>query len=208
MINALLLIFHPTAAWERISQASRSLVKVLLGYLLPMVALGTVAEGYGLVNWGKWRGDFPHLKKFPIGEAMIYETGQFLLSVGIVFLGAKLIKSIGETFHGRHTLGQCFAAVAYGLTPLFVLRFADAFPFISPWLTWTVGILLSIGLLYQGLPRVMEPDPPHAFGLYLMSSLLLFLITGLARFVTAWYLAGKLTRLEGVVVELGAKLHP
>jgi hypothetical protein len=55
------------------------------------------------------------------------------------------------------------------------------------------------------LPRVMEPDPPHAFGLYLMSSLLLILITGLARFVTAWYLAGKLARLEGLISGVAAK---
>ena len=28
----------------------------------------------------------------------------------VVFIGAKLIKSIGETFHGRHTFTQAFAA--------------------------------------------------------------------------------------------------
>ena len=37
----------------------------------------------------------------------------------------------------------------------------------------------------------MEPDPSHAFGLYLMSALLLVLVSGLVRFVTAAYLGGK-----------------
>jgi hypothetical protein len=196
MINALLLIFAPTPAWDRISRATRSLAYLLLGFLLPLVGAGCLAEGFGLVKWGKWQGTVAHLKKFPVGEAVIFELGHFVLLVGTVFLGAKLLKSIGETFHGRHTFNQAFAAVAYGMTPFFLIRFLDAFRDISPWITWAVGILLSIGILYQGLPRVMEPDPPHAFGLYLMSSLLLILITGLGRFVTAWYLAGKLTRLE------------
>jgi hypothetical protein len=52
----------------------------------------------------------------------------------------------------------------------------------------------------------MDPDPPQAFGLFMMSSLLLFLITGLARFVTAWYLQGRFTKLEPVISDLGARL--
>jgi hypothetical protein len=67
---------------------------------------------------------------------------------------------------------------------------------VSPWLTWPLGILLSIAVLYSGVPIVMRPDPPHAFGLYLMSSIFIFIITGLVRFATAWYLKGKFTRLD------------
>jgi hypothetical protein len=206
MINALLLIFQPNLAWERIARARRSWGYLLMVYLLPVLVLNSVVEGYGLHRWGKWQGDIMRLKKFSVGEAVIFEIGQFVLSLVIVFLGAKLIKSIGETFHGRHTYSQAFAAVAYGLCPFFLLRLLDALPALPPWLTWVVGILLSIGLLYQGLPRVMEPDPPHAFGLYLMGSLLLLLTTGLARFVTAWYLAGKFTKLESLISDLAAKL--
>src|SRR2546430_12181986 len=33
---------------------------------------------------------------------------QFLLYLFVVFLGARLIKAIGETFHGRHTFTQAF----------------------------------------------------------------------------------------------------
>ncbi len=76
----------------------------------------------------------------------------------------------------------------------------------SPWVTWTIGIVLSIGVLYQGIPRMMEPDPPHAFGLYLMSAVLLCLITGLERFVTAWYLQGKFVKLDSVISNLAARL--
>jgi hypothetical protein len=73
---------------------------------------------------------------------------------------------------------------------------------ISPWLTWGIGIALSSATLYHGLPRVMKPDPPHAFGLYLMSFLFLAIITGLACFLTAWYLQGKFASLDSILLQL------
>ena len=54
---------------------------------------------------------------------------------------------------------------------------------------------------------MMEPDPAHAFGLFFMSSLLLVLITGMVRFVTAWYLLGRLKKVEALVSDLAARLH-
>ena len=53
---------------------------------------------------------------------------------------------------------------------------------------------------------MLEPDPPHAFGLFLMSSLLMVVVTGLVRFVTWWYLEGKLTKLQALVNDLAARL--
>src|SRR5207247_5109358 len=108
---------------------------------------------------------------------------------------------------GRHTFTQAFATVVYGLSPLFLLHLLDGLKDISPWVSWSVGIVLSIAVLYQGVPRMMEPDPSHAFGLYLMGSLLLLLTTGLARFVTAWYLQGKFVGLDSFISSLAARLQ-
>jgi Yip1 domain len=210
MIKALLLIFDPTATWEGIFRARRTVTSVLLIYLFPMLLLVAVVEGYGLVHWGKWQGEVGRLRKFPVGEAAIIEAAQFLLSVLVVFLGTKMIKSIGETFHGRHTYTQAFTAVAYGLSPFFLLRLLDAFTWASGWwgpyVPWFIGISLSISVLYHGVPRMMEPDPPNAFGLFLMSALLLALVTALVRFVTAAYLQGKFPDVQVIISNLGARL--
>jgi len=129
-----------------------------------------------------------------------------ILALVVVFLGAKLIKSIGETFHTRHSYTKAFTVVAYGLSPLFMVRLFDAFPKVSPWVTWTLGILLSLAVLYQGVPRVMQPDPPHAFGLFLVSAILLVIITGLARFLTAWYLQGEFKSVDKLISDLIARM--
>jgi hypothetical protein len=206
MIKALFLIFSPGATWDRIVESRRSVGFILMIYVVPLVVLSCAAEAFGLVHWGKWQVAVSRLKHFSTGEAIIFELFQFLLWLGIVFLGSQLLKALGETFHGRHTFAQTFTTVGYSLGPLLLLHALDALRDLSPWVPWLVGILLSIGVLYHGVPRAMDPDPPQAFGLFMMSSLLLFLITGLARFFTAWYLQGRFAKIEPVVSDLGARL--
>src|SRR5436190_6841794 len=114
MIKALLLIFEPAAAWERISRAHRGVAFIFLTYLLPMLLLTAIVEGYGLQHWGKSR-EIGARRMYSTGEVVIFEVAQTLLFMIVVAVGAKLIKSIGETFHGRHTFTQAFTSVVYGL---------------------------------------------------------------------------------------------
>jgi uncharacterized membrane protein YecN with MAPEG domain len=206
MIKALLLIFDPIATWDGIVRAQRSLVSILLLFLLPLLLLTSACEAYGLVHWGKWQVDPSRIKKFSVSEAVIIEGAQLALSLAVVLAGTKLVKSIGETFRGRHTYTQAFRTVAYSLSPLFLMRLFDSFTGVNPWVTWAIGIMLTVAILYHGVPRMMEPDPSHAFGLYLMSALLLALVTALARFLTAGYLSGKFPMLQDIVSALIARL--
>ncbi len=202
MIKALLLIFSAEATWLRIAQLPRHWGAVLATYVVPMLLLVGVAEGYGMVHWGKPRGEIAKLKYFTGTYATAYEATQFVLALALVLFAAKLIKSLGETFHGRHTFSQTFTVAAYGLSPYFLLRLLNAFPQVYPWLTWIVGILLSISVLYSGIPLILRPDPPHALGLYLMTSLFLLMVTGLLCFTTSWFLQGKFGRLDDLIAKI------
>lgn len=206
MLNALLLIFTPASSWERIADAKRSIFYILVTYLLPLMLLTSFGEGYGLVHSGKWQGESPHLRKLLIGEAIVFEAGQFLATLLIIALNAALAKSVGSTFHGRHTFTQGFTAVSYGLAPLLLCRLLNAFSDVNPWLSWAVGILLSIALLYHGVPLAMDPDPAHAFGLYMITSLMLFMTTGMLEVITAFYLHGNFPKLEHAITSLAARL--
>ena len=213
MIRALLLIFDPIATWDGIIRVRRGVVSILLIYLLPLLLITSACEGYGLIHWGKaqhdgvsdsllhWAkgqgGQGLYLKKFTLGETVVVETAQLLLSLAVVFGGAQLVKAIGETFRGRHTYNQAFTTVAYGLGPLFLLRLFDAFSGMSPWVTWAHRHCpVRLGPLSRPA-AVMEPDPSHAFGLYIMSAVLLVLITGMARFITGRLSAGQFPQAPG-----------
>jgi Yip1 domain len=209
MIKALLLVLDPGATWDAIVLAKRSWVSILLGYLMPLWLIAFVAEGYGLVHWGKPRGFVSQLKTFSNAEALIFEILQLGLMFVIVFVGGKLIKAVGETFHGRNNFTQTFTVAAYGLGPVFTLRILDMFPSVSSWIywaTWTAGILLTFSILYHGIPRLMLPDPPHAFGLYVVSCVLLAMVAGFVRFMTFWYLQGKFGKLDALIAKIVANL--
>ncbi len=182
MIKALLLIFDPANRWERIVEAKRSLTFTLFLHLVPMVALSVAGELAGLVLLGRHHPhSYAEIIKIPRNLAISYGVIQFFLSLAMVFVSAQLISSVAQTFHGRNSYSQCFTLVAYSLSPLFLVHLADAFPFISIWVSFGVGITLSLCVLYNGLPRTLLPDPPHAFGLFMISAVLLVIVTGLAR---------------------------
>jgi hypothetical protein len=188
-------------------KAKRNMVPLLVLYLFPMMLLVAVVDGFGLVEWGESQaGSYHRIHKFTVGQAVIYETAHSLLTLLAIVVCGVLVKILGETFHGRFTYTQTFTMVIYALGPMFLLRLLDAVPAIIPWATWGVGIVLSIKVLHQGVWFVMQPAPPNAFALYFMSSMLLAATTGLERFVTAWYLAGRMHPAENFISRLAAHL--
>src|SRR5262252_8849919 len=144
IVEPILLTFAPIWAWERAYRAQRGFLNLLFLLVLPLLALSTVAEAFRLVHWGMLQGEFEHRKLFLLGPTVVFEVGQFLLSVIVVFAGAIMLKSVGETFHGRHTFSQAFATVAYALSPFFLVRLLDGIKDLPPWVSWGLGILVSI----------------------------------------------------------------
>lgn len=206
MIKALFLIFEPEAAWNRVALSRRGLGSLVGLYLLPMMLVVGGAEYFGLVNWGRWQPAIGQIKIFTTREALIYETAEMLLMGIVILASAHFIKGLGDTFHVRHTYANTLTVVIYGLSPVFLLRLLDVSPTINLWLPWALGIMLTIKILYHGVPRIMLPDPPDAFGLYLMSALLLAMVTALERFITSGCLGGSFKPVENLVTVLAAKL--
>src|SRR6185437_12705679 len=96
MIKALMLVLDPGASWDSIVLRKRSWLSILVIYLLPLWLIGCVAEFYGLFHWGKPRGFVSELKTLPNSEALIFEIIQLGLFAVLVFVGARLILSLGN----------------------------------------------------------------------------------------------------------------
>lgn len=189
MIKALLLVFDSWSTWDKIARAKKGLGSVLALNLVPVLALSVAGEIVGRMYLRRPNGTeaaqaFPHLM-------MSYATAQVFFSFLTVFIGAQLVKAVAETFHARHTYAQAFTVVAYGLGPLFLARWLDVIPGMNPWVTFGIGIVLTISTLYMGIPCVLKPDPPNAFGLFLSGGLLLAMVAGLARLITLLVLQGR-----------------
>jgi hypothetical protein len=190
MIKVFFLIFEPGVAWEKIAQARRGFAFITVVHLLPFILAGTALESWGLERHGKWQPRFQFLKAFTTPEIITYETIQVLMLLAVVFVSAVLIYKISQTFQDRLTFLQAFTTVAYGFSPLFLLHFLDAGAMVHPAVPWMLGIAMVIWILYQGIPRVMQPDPTHAFGIYLSAMIVVILTSFLARLITGLYLLG------------------
>jgi len=206
MIKALFLIFEPETAWNRVALSRRSPVSIVGLYLLPMMLIVGAVEFFGLVKLGRWQPGMGHIHKFPVKEALIYETAEMLLMALCMLAAAHLIKALGDTFHVRQTYANTLTVVIYGLSPVFLLRLLDVFPVVSLWLPWGIGIMLTVKVLYHGVPCILLPDPPSAFGLYFMSAVLLAMVTGLERFITYLCLGGSCEPVKTFVSHLAARL--
>lgn len=205
MIRALLLIADPMRTWTRIKEKRHGSGRVLLVEMLPLLIMTFAVQALGLIYLGKRQGQVQWLKKFPVGEAVVFEVMQVFLWLALIIAASWLVKNLSQTFHARHTFREALTLTGWSFSPLLLLSMADALTFISPWASYAVGIALSLAVLYHGIPVIMEPDPPQAFGLFLGSSIVLVLLSVLARLLFAFYVRGRFPEAERWLTEVGAR---
>ena len=191
MLKVFFLIFEPGVAWEKISKARHGYVYILGTYLVPVILLASAVEGWGLMHWGKWRPNYKKVYEFSDQTVLHYEILQAGLLLAVVFISAVLLHIASQNFHGKRTYLQTFTTIAYGFSPLFLLHLLNIWPTMHPAIPWCLGIVMTMWILYQGIPRVMSPDPVHAFGVYLSALFIVVLMSGIVRLLTAMFLLGQ-----------------
>lgn len=199
MFLVLLMIFDPEGGWGRAAESARSTFRVVFLHLFPLVLIGCVAEGFGMMRWGKRVGPFGTVKSFTIPEVVAYEACQFGVALVVVCLGAIVLKGLSNTFHSRQKFTQALAVSTFGLGPIFLMRLFDAFPTVFPWVPWIVGAGLTMGIMYQGVPRLMRLDPADALGVYVSSMLVLVLASGIGRLLIIHFVQVKMLGLHSIV---------
>jgi hypothetical protein len=138
-------------------------------------------EAYGLVHWGKVIRETGGRRFFEMNSVLTYQACYFGVSVLAVLLSAFFLRLLADTFQRRQLFAQALTVSALGMGPVFLARLADACPPVNPWVSWVVGAVVMVAVLYQGLPRVFHLDPAHALGTYMAAAMLMFLVTGMAR---------------------------
>ena len=193
MIKALMLVFSASKTWESIKTDQRSVAQISTTFFLPLLAVTSLAEAFGMLRLGMEHGTLTTtLVKPPVELLLRYELVQVGLSLAIVYLGSIALQKIGASFHRRHSYQECFTTLAYSLSPLYLMRVLDGVPAMDTWACYGIGIFLALSLLYRGIPFIMRPDPSNALGLFVFCSFLLLMATGLAHWVATLVLAERL----------------
>ena len=183
MIRAVLLIVNGSRTWERIKVEQSSVTAISMRFLLPLLLLTSGAEVAGLTRFGAERGAMDRLLAVGMELALRYELLHVVALLLILYGGSVVLQKIGATFHRRHSYTECFTTLTYSLSPIMLMRIADAFPSVPTWACYGVGIFLGLSIFYRGVPTILKPDPSNALGLFMFCSFVLIAVTGLVHFL-------------------------
>ena len=196
LFKDLFFIVRPTTTWNRVVAARHGVVFIFVYYLLPMMLATALFEGHGLMSFGRQQVAEVMNNRFTLPKVFVYEAGSAVITLILICLAAVFIKSFANACHARNNIRQCLTVMLYSVGPMFLVQWFNVFPNMYYWLTWLIGAFLTMGALYHGLPRIMQPDPPSAMGLYIGSALTVFLLLLGGRILTGYYLTGNFKSLE------------
>jgi hypothetical protein len=185
MVLVLTMLISPARGWQWAARSSHGVLRTLLQHLFPLLLLGCVAEGYSMIQWGKPAYSFGAISALTPAQVITLQFYEFAIGVLVVFACAGLLCALANTFHRRQTCSRALLLSVFGLGPIFLMRLVNAIPAVNPWISWGVGALLAVAVLYEGLPRVFNLDPAHTPGSYFSSSLIIVLVSGLGRLLLA-----------------------
>jgi hypothetical protein len=193
VLKDFLLIVRPDETWNRIVAAQRGVVFVWLIYLLPMLLLASVVEGHALMLIGRHQSAAGLTNQFPAARVYGFEVVQSLVLILLLLVAASFIQAFGNACHRRNHFTQSLLVLFHALGPLLLVQCLNGIPSLHVfWVSSLFGVALAISALYYGLPRIMQPDPSSALGLFLAGGFVIFLLLAADRLFTYLYLTGNL----------------
>ena len=199
------LITKPAQTWDQLAASQRGWVFAFFYYLLPLILLAAVAEGCGLYRSGQEHLSLgASVNRFSSSRIIAFELVQWLMIFGLLALAAWCIKGFANACHRRNHSAQSVYLLVHGIGPLVLLKIFDGIPELNVWAIWFLGIMFTMSTLYHGVPRIMQPDPPSAFGLYIASAFTILFFSFIGRLLTYWYLNNDSKLLNAGVARLAA----
>jgi hypothetical protein len=184
------IIVNPKKEWDVINAEQPNTQAILMGYVLPLVAIGAVAAfiGYGLIgiNVGfgiKWKGTDLGIK---------YAITVLLSGLVGVYLSAFVIDALAPTFKSEKNFGRSFQLVAYSFTPAWVGGIFNILPSLA--IIGALFGLYGLYLLYLGLPTLKKTPKEQQTGYFVLSLVVMIV----ASFVLALIVGSILASILGV----------
>jgi hypothetical protein len=172
------LLLSPRAEWEVIDAEPTTLAALYTGYILPLAAIGPIAQIIGYSVFGitiPFMGTY----RVPIGSAITSAVVAYILTLVGTYVLALIIDALAPTFNGQRNPIQALKVAAYSSTAAWVAGIFALIPGLR-----LLGILgvYSLYLLYLGLPVLMKSPKEKALGYTLvvvLAAIVLFMVIGL-----------------------------
>jgi Yip1-like protein len=172
------ILLMPAKEWEVIDTESTTVAALYTGYILPLAAIGPIAQVIGYSVFGFRMPFGGSVYRVPIGRAFTAAVVSYVLALVGVYLLALIIDALAPTFGGTKSQIQALKVAAYSSTAAWVAGIFALVPGLR-----MLGILglYSIYLLYLGLPVLMKAPKDKAVGytvVVIIAAIVLFFVVG------------------------------
>ena len=181
------IILTPKTEWEAVAAEEPNIQQILLGYVLPLALIPTIAT---IIGWGVI-GMFG-FTSFTYGIAM--GLVQIINAFLSVIIAGFVIDALAPSFGSQKNMGRAVQLVAYSMTPIWVAGILNILPTIG-WLAGLIG-LYGLFLLYLGLSPLMKTPEDKKVG-YLVVSIIILIVV---YFVIAAILTAILMAIFGLSI--------
>lgn len=188
------LLLSPAAEWDIIDKEDTTPVRLVVGYVAPLVLLPVVAMVVGLAWVGVLVAGEQHRAPLPwVGfSALLF----FALTIAAVFLFALVLNWLAPRFGAQRSYPQAFKVAAYSITAAMVAGVLTVSPALG--VVALLGAAYSLYLLFVGAPKVMHAPPHSAVNYAIVATFTavgLALVVGLASMAAAGPTASLLPEL-------------
>jgi hypothetical protein len=175
------IIVTPKTEWDAVSAEEPNVQQILLGYVLPLALIPTIAV---IIGWGLI-GIFGFTSfNYGIAMGLVQLINAFLS----VLIAGFVIDALAPSFGSQKNMGRAVQLVAYSMTPVWIAGILNIIPTIG-WLAGLIG-LYGLYLMYLGLAPLMKTPEDKKVG-YLVVSIIILVVVYfvIAAILTAIFIA-------------------
>jgi hypothetical protein len=178
------LLLSPRTEWDVIAKEEIPARRLVLGYVVPLIAIPTVATVIGLTVVGVQAGGVRVAA--PVVPVAVSAVVFLALAVAGVFAFALVIDLLAPRFKASRNYGQALKVAGYSVTAAGVAGVLTVVPALG--VLALLGAAYSLYLLFVGTPKVMHAPPEAAVNYSIVTTfaaIVLALGVGLASMAVA-----------------------
>lgn len=152
------LLLSPRTEWDAIAKEDIPLRRLVLGYVVPLIAIPTIATVIGLAVVGVSISGVP--VRAPLIAVALSALLFFALAVAAVIAFAAVIDWLAPRFKASRNYKQALKVAAYSITAAGIAGVLTIVPALG--VLALLGAAYSLYLLFIGTPKVMQAPPETA----------------------------------------------
>jgi hypothetical protein len=178
------IILTPKTEWDKINNETPNTQGIVVGYVIPLVAIGAIAAfiGWGFIGKSYGAG-FISYKAVGVGLGIRYALIALISGVVGTLLTAFVVDALAPTFKSEKNFGRSLQLAAYSFTPGWVAGVFNILPALA--IIASLAGLYGLYLMYLGLPKLKKTPQDQVTGYFVVSLITMIVAT----FVIALILA-------------------